>query len=279
MVGPTSSPDGPSVELYHRFLNEKFREFRGALNGFLQAIALDNSDEKLKLAGALIESIQDLRRALAKSDQPGWLEAVESKLRWYRQRLVHQPDAGLQLLQVIMSVHEHIQNQKWEVGDSTTVSLIDFTALYQELYAASQAPKLFDDLINQLQALIDSGHVDSYRAIKQLQKLVATLRKNSKGDIFSKQWAWLFTRTFAKNFTWEVLGDTPFIKQASKALRTTIDELDVEFNNVQNDVVGRIAASVEPDQPLIPFEAVPKLPAPSRQETDVAPSPQSSGAG
>ncbi len=250
-----------NIATYFRFLNEKLDEVRSALERFVQTITLHDLTAKVKSTQDLLARVENLKNALSGKDRPEWLLILEQALAGY-QRTANQPDAGLHAMTRVMQIYSRIQSQKWDFLDTSIDATVDFNAIFEAAYTRSRIPKLFDMLIEQLRWVIDSGQIDSNRAINQLQKLLATLKKNYKGDIFSRQGAWQLVKVFSKNFAWAVVEDIPGLKHASKAMRETIKELDIEFGKIQEEVVSRLATAVEPSLPAPPAKEFPALPAP-----------------
>lgn len=256
-----------TVGVFLRFLNEKLNEFRSALATFIRTMTLEDRNSKSKTAGELLVRVETLRSTLSTNDLPHWVPTLEQALRAYQKNPNH-PDAGFSVMKGIMSVYHQIQNQKWDMADFSAAGAIEFTAIYEDVYAGSGIRELFDTLIEQLQWIIDSGLIDSNGAIKQLERLLATLRKNATADIFSRQGAWQFTKIFVKNFSWEILEKVPILEQATKALRKTMEELDIKFSHVRDEVTNRLTNAAKPDQPTLPKKEFP-LPAPSHEDREI----------
>ncbi len=84
-----------------------------------------------------------------------------------------------------MDLYPRIESQQWDFADSSLNAAVDFTAVYTEFYRESRVPELFDELVEELNRIVDSGEVDSLQAIKSLERLIATIKKNARGDFFS----------------------------------------------------------------------------------------------
>src|SRR6185295_7405756 len=100
-----------SVEFFLRFLRERFNAFRQALTLFLQMLALDDRTKKVETAKAVVARLDDLKRAMSTKDHPGWIATLEQKLQWYVKAVAAQPEAGLQVIQTILSVNSEIEKQ------------------------------------------------------------------------------------------------------------------------------------------------------------------------
>ncbi|MHC4877759.1 MAG: hypothetical protein ACYTGL_14785 [Planctomycetota bacterium] len=207
---------------------------------------------------------------MSSKDHPNWIVPLENRLKWYRNRAASQPDAGLQTINTILQLTPEIESQTWDFGDSAANAAIDFAAIYREYYRGSRVPELFDELVGQLEKIIESGEIDSLTTIKALEKLIATIRKNARGDYFSTRGVWEFTQLFFRNLSIEVLESIPGLKHFVKALRKTMSELDLEMSQVHDQVKQRLTESVSGDLPMLEYKPL-ALPVPKGEtetETD-----------
>ncbi len=250
-----------SVDFFLRFLQERFQAFRTKLTDFLKTLSLENRDHKVRLANEVLASLDDLKRAMAANDHPDWVNPLESKLRWYIRHHQAQDDCGLTVLSTVMELYPRIAAQEWRFGDASPSAGIDFNSIYQEYYRTSRVPDLFDELVGQLEQIINSGEIDSNKTIKALEKLIATIRKNARGDYFATRGAYEFTQVFFKNFTLEVLESVPGIKHVVKSVRKTMSELDLEMLQVHDNVKQRLSALIPEDLPMLEYKPL-ALPAP-----------------
>jgi len=246
--------DKSSVDFFLRFLNERFRDFLKSRESFLFSLAGDDRAQKVKSAQRFLDSLRDLKSAMATNDHPGWMGPLEQKLNWYCGIKAEQPDAGLQLLQVLFATQPAIDSQQWNPENLNAPSAIDFAAIYGEYYRSSKVPELFDQLVTHLQAIIESGAVDSIQTIRALEKLIATIRRNARGDYFSTRGTLEFARVFLQRLTVETLESIPGIKQVVKALRQTMSELDIEMLHVHDEVKKRLTTDIRVDLPMLEYK-------------------------
>lgn len=247
-----------SVDIFLRFLNERFEAFREALNELLKALTLEDRAKKAEACKATLGALDELKCALSSSDRPGWIGQLEGRLRWY---LNHQnlADAGLTVLNTLLPMHSTIASQKWRFDDNAPA--IDFDAIYQEYYTGSRVPELFDELVGHLETIIKAGEIDSIQTIKALEKLIATIRKNSRGDYFATRGAWEFTQIFFRNLSIELLENIPGLKHAVKAVRKTMAELDLEMSQVHDQVSQKLLESMKEELPMLKYKPL-ALPSP-----------------
>jgi len=260
-------PKNESVDFFLRFLRERFQAFRTSLTRFLDLLSQDDRNQKIKSAQHVLGTLDDLKRAMSAGDHPAWISPLEAKLQWYIKAVPSHGDAGLQVIQTIIQLNPDIESQTWAFADSSANAAIDFDSIYQEYYRESHVPELFDELVSQLESIIEGGEIDSVTTIKALEKLIATIKKNARGDFFSTRGTWEFTQLFFKNFAIETLENIPGLKHVVKALRKTMSELDLEMSQVTDNVRKRLIDSAKADLPMLEYRPLAHL-APKEESSE-----------
>lgn len=242
-----------SLNFYLRHLNERFGELKGALEQFLRVLSEENAKNKSALAETACERADELARAMADGDQPNWLRRLSSAFRTY---YTSPTSLGAQynVLKQIMEVYPQIQNHKWSFAGSAEDAPHDFDALFEKCRAESNLNELFDDLIQTLEKILDSGQIDSIRAISSIKKLIATLRNNKAGSYLSVMTGWQFTLSVMKNFLWEELGRVPVLGSLAKALEKTMKEADIELGALHERVAEEMSEQYGASVTVLTFE-------------------------
>ena len=276
---PTCMPTKESIEQYQRFLNERFTVFREKLAALVKAMSLEDRGKKVEAAKAAQGALEDIKRSVSQNDRPGWTGPLEAIFNHYLAQHQHNADAGHALLNAIAQQHSAIETQKWNLTEDAPGAAVDFSAIYKEYYSQSRVPALFDELVKHLEEIIHSGEVDSVKMIKALQDLIATIKKNARGDYFSTRGAWEFTRVYLKNLGIEALEKIPVLSVPIKALHKTAEELDIEMSNVTEQVSNRLSEMVHAPLPMLTYKRL-ALPAPIEHdsvEASVIDSPKQGG--
>ncbi len=245
-----------SVHRFYRFLNERLESLKKALDDLVRAFADNNQNDKVKAVATLGESIHALKLALSTSDCPGWLTTLDVAVTNYS------PPRGVQanidLLPKILSTYGKAHSQTWEyiAEDSKAV---DLDQLYQECMTNSLLPELYEKLIELLQKIVDSHQIDSLDLLNRLEQLIATLRANRKGSVWSQIWSWQFARQFLKNSIIEGLKKVPGLDIAVQAVEKTIDQLDGATESFQAMGEAKINAMLINERPRIPMNEILRL--------------------
>jgi hypothetical protein len=266
-----------SVEFFLRFLNERFKVFREALTEFERKLVLMDHGAKVAAGKSLLQAIDDLKRSISESDRPRWISSLENPLRHYVAQHGSNAEPAYALLGTIIRLSPEIDAQKWDFSNPSTDKAIDFSTIFREAFQASRVPQLLDELIGHIQAIVDSGAIDSMRVVTSLEELIALIRKNRQGDILSTGTLWEVTKTFFVNLGLEGLESIPVVKQTVKALRKTLADLDLEMGHLYGSVKQTLIEKTSTQLPMLDYTpsqqlALPEPPRTGTLEQETGPS-------
>lgn len=249
-----------SAELLERLVRERHAQLQATLRELDLAIVLENREVKIAKARAASDALSALKSTLAVGDQPAWIRSLERELNRYIGGAARDQESGRKLVDAFMKLRPAIDSQRWSFA-ADDAGAIDFASVYDHYYSQSRIPDLFDQLVTQLEQVIASGEVDSVKTVEALERLIATVRANARGDIFSAYWTAQFSRAFLRNFLIAVLEEIPGLKTLVKALKETAKELDTEIDNTQSLANVQLVEMVKSALP-VPFDyQPPALPA------------------
>ncbi len=240
-----------SVALFRRFLAERFDEFKGRLADLIRVLATNDQADKLRAANAALESAKNLRQALSQGDQPSWLLPFERSLTAYVANNAN-ATVGQALITTFGNSYADVQRHEWSF-EAMAESSFDFDGLYREFEDSSRIPELFDKLVNLLEQILKSGAVDSVRVLRQLELIIASLRKNRKGSYFSVVMTWKFGGYYLKNVLWGIVKEIPVVRVPVIALRETMEEIDNEMTNLHSGMNAAIDERLEAHFPLLEY--------------------------
>jgi hypothetical protein len=238
------------VDFYLNHLRERLNILQKQFDDFLMHLALDDRLRKTEKARALITALDDLKRAIHSGSVPSWLPAMHRCVGRYTQTFLNDPaEASLSVMQKLIELAPQMNAQTW---DASSADGIDIAAISESLYQQSRIQEMFDELATQLQNIIDSGEIDSVKAIKTFEGLIATIRKNSHSDYFASRSMWEIVRRFFRNVVVEVAESTPGLRQAYKAACKTMVELDVRFADLQFQLRTGLNEKIVMELPNLP---------------------------
>ncbi len=188
--------------------------------------------------------------------------ALERYLRTYKNS-----GATHHLLQALIATSSDVAQHKWSFQAADGVG-VDFESLYEARYKDSKAPALFEKLLDLLQKIVDSGEVDSVKAIAALEKLIATIRANMRGTYFQTVGMSHFTFALMRNYLWAVLRKVPAIGTLLEAVADTMGELDLEMSEVHAEVRKQLGEFASGKVDAIEYQKhdLNVLPAPEKSE-------------
>lgn len=204
------------------------------------------------------EVAKGLRGILHEQFRPRWPGSLIDNLH----RIENAPDneLGATAARRIASVTlPELSRHTWqfEVSDS---SAIDFDAIFETARESNQIPNLFDEVIGFLQRIVDSGHIDSVRLLKELETIIATLKKGRTGSYVATRSSWFFFMSWARETGWEALGEIPVLGAAVRGLRGAMAKTDEAMQKMHNDFSAEAINRVKSDLPQLVYNP-PPLPA------------------
>ena len=254
-------PDNADLKHYAGVLQDRHRDFLAALDQLMRAMVCAAENEKSDHAKNTQLQIERLRLLLKKEAYPQWVEPLRNRLKEYAHN-VRNFDFGALLIVEIGRWYTAIKNQEWDMGG---VPSVDFDAVYDKHYRESKIPELFDKLVELLEKIVESKEVDSRKLVQELEKLIATIRKNRNGSFFATMGTWQFARSFFTNVLWETLSSIPVLNVPFNALRKTVDEIDSGMAEVHQKTSDELKSQVHSSLPMLEYKRPKALPGPASE--------------
>ena len=258
-----------SESFFNRTLEAKTSEARKAVDECIkQYLAASNSSRKPS-ADTAFAAVDLIVQMLHETDRPGWLVNIHRDLNTATN---HSSDNnGVAALQRITSEHfPKMLRHKWKVIAADSTPGFDFDAVYQKYRSEYRIPELFDELVGHLKQIVASGEVDSVRAVRELNKIIATLQNSRTGSLLSTRGAWYFVATWFKNTGWELLGSIPVAGPVAKGLRKTLDETNSSMEKLHDSMQSDLETMIAVDFPRLEYKPpeLPKIEGPAATEGD-----------
>lgn len=230
------------IEFYLRFLNQCLAEIRAAVDKLLLVLPGNDQKQKVQALEAVRQAITNLLNGVSPEDRPAWAKRLQNAVNTYLDGPARQV-SGQRLLKGILESYHDLASHQWTI--STENRGIDFEGVYRQYFEQSRIPELFDELIDKIARVIESGKVDSIRVLRALEQVMTTARRNARGSYFSTRGAWKFTAAAFENFLWEALSDIPTLGAAVRAVRKTYEDLEKQIGQLDSQVhaeIGRLAS-------------------------------------
>lgn len=224
-----------SPDTFLRARKEKQETITSCLRNMITAFSGEDRESKLNSCHRVLEAGAALKALIAAEDIPPWLKTVEA----LSHRYVTHPviESATAIILVVPGLIDSSIAHKWEDASDKA---FDFDAVVEQFRKESKLPELFDKVIVILQEIIDSGDIDSIKALDAIKAIHSALLTNRNSSFPSMQTAWTVFRTFCENFLWATLKELPIAGPFIDALKATIDEFDKEITNVQTQINTKV---------------------------------------
>jgi uncharacterized protein YaaR (DUF327 family) len=236
-------PEYPNVAFYSKLLNERFEHFKAIHGILLDAFGRNKPDDKVSACQSAHTALNRLMEILPSHYRPGWMQRLDAHFTSYMAHST-EPAEGRALLDAVLENYAAMRSENFQTVAEKKDFSVDFESLYKEAYNTTRVSALFDRLIGEIETLIQSGAVEKVKAVKALEKLLASLRQNRNGSLLaimlSRQWA---GRLFS-NVVRENLSSIPLAGPTFAAIYTTIDEIDAELQKLNESMNARLATNV-----------------------------------
>ena len=229
-----------SVQFHMRFVSEKHKELNNSLDELTKALVSENVKSKNSKAEISLTKATDLKASISQQDCPPWLPPLIQCLQYYKTGTWKSANVIGYLVENLIVIKQH----KW-VFENSSDAAFDFDSIFQHYKSQSRLSELFDQIIEILEKIQDSGEVDSVSMMSALGKVIATLKQNKEGSYFSINSAWSFLVSFLKNYMWAELSKIPVLGTAMGALEKTIKDTNEEMFKVHNEVQKEMKTVVE----------------------------------
>lgn len=254
-------------QYFEQSLREKYAVAKKATNTCIQTFLTNQSEpnkkQRTEEAYSAVRSLHDL---LPDKHRPTWLLQLHNHLNTVRQS----PFGSSALpaaTAIATQLFPQMLNHDWRFAD-TDQSGFDFDQIFEAFREQNRIPELFDEIIGWLQQIVDSGEIDSIRAINELNNMIATLMAARQGSYFATRGTWFFFTQWMQNTGWELFGDIPVLGAAVRGLKQTLDDANTAMEKMHTEINTELATKIATDFPRLEYKP-PALPAPEALEAPV----------
>lgn len=244
---------------FARTLEQKTAEARAAVAECISQFLSPKTTKRQPSAEAALAAVGRLLDMLHQTDHPAWLPRLHEDLVIANSHSGDQ-DSVRALHRITSELYPQLTRHEWNMGTPESASGFDFDAIYEKYRSECGIPELFDTLVKYLKEIVATDAIDSVTALRELNKIIATLHGARMGSYFATRGAWNFVTTWLKNTGWELLGRIPVAGDAVKGLRTTLKETNVQMDTLHDKIQADLEKQVATDIPRLEYNP-PALPA------------------
>jgi|GEM_PF-2965639 len=214
---------------YISFLIEKQNALNAHYKNTLICLASNNQETKVNNTNALKKLCSDLKSIVSAKNIPGWIQILINGAN----KFVDNPQVTSEWLMVLVVNYKLVTNYSW-ANDQSKIYSID--EIYEDIKSTYGVENLFDNLIMVLQKLVESGHVDSKKALLSLEELVKILNDNKDGSFTSIRTRLWFCDEFLQKDPWKLIEEINELKADVNKIKGTLDEIDSKEVNLKQKI-------------------------------------------
>ena len=229
----------PSIDAFFRTFKELHSKLIQSFYAMIDLFSSNNHRAKVDAAQLTLEALANLESILSQQDRPDWIGQLRAPLREIVMNPSHE-SLPAQKIRHIIKFGAVIEDERWNFLNVPKGDPIQFDDIYDEYYKASKIPDLFDRMMTDLREILGTGLIDSRSAHEAIERLIATIEKNSNGSFFATIQTKNFAGKLIKNMTWGGLSDLPIVGGILGGIQKTFDEIESEYEDVQSKINARL---------------------------------------
>ena len=258
-------------QYFEQSLREKYSEAVKATDSCIQLFLTNRADDaKQKQAVLAFKAVETLFDLLPRQHRPLWLNQLKSSLNTLKAS-PFSPTSLSAATSIATQLYPQMRGHDWRFDDGNDNGF-DFDRIYEDYRDQNRISELFDEIVGWLQQIIDSGEIDSIRAVNELNHMIATLLAARAGSYFATRGAWYFFTQWMQNTGWELMGDIPVLGAAVRGLKQTLDDTNTAMEKMHNGIDAEFNENLTENFPRLEYKP-PALPAPEA-EPDVIVEPE-----
>ena len=230
------------VDGFYRNLQEKHNTVVALLDQYFHIVikpavsAQDAGNALLQLGRAA----DTLASQMAAGDRPQWLRELIKITKAFEN---NQGDQNLwkNAFNLIKANEALIRGQNWSRTSSNAIPLLDFDEIVEKHRNKENIERLFKQLIDSLEKLVQCEELDSRRVVEDLERLIASLRKAQRGSFNAQILSFEVAKKYVKNLTISWLKETKVAKLMVKAAEDTVSELGMTLDDARNKIQEEIS--------------------------------------
>jgi hypothetical protein len=218
-----------------KLVAERHSDVRMKLEGLLNAIATTDLVAVQIANNQLEDSLVALGAVVAREHWPNWLVQLLQNTTNYRTNHNNGIGTWIAHLRSLIANAPLVESHTWfqtEYYDP----VFDVDQLINAARAEFKIDELFERIIETLKGLSASEELDSAKAIRDLEEVIAILRRAKSGSFTAQYRSWQFARRFVPNLISAYLKRSDLAGPAIEAFEQTAQELDLNLGNAKDQI-------------------------------------------
>lgn len=238
-----------NVQLYLDFLNSKHQELLNVINRMILLFIESDINQKENIYRIFEKIVKELLSAIPADSRPSWLLSLINIVNNYS-GIFKQSEVRYKIIDKLIIVLEEIKEHTWDLEVENHFRF-NFDNIYKECKQETKLEELFDQIIELLQKIIDSGEVDSIKTLTTLEKLLASIKNHKTASYLAQKGMEGLLFRFIKNYAVIQLSELPIVGSLIKSLEKTIKESKVEMDQIDISMKEKMDSAFEVEFKLL----------------------------
>lgn len=231
-----------SAEHLSKIITERHSDVKKQFEKLLHAFAGNLGDEVQATNAKFETALTNLGAVVAREDWPSWLTGLLAHTQNYRTNHNNGQATWIAHLRAIISYANDVENYVWFTSSNEEIPF-DIDILIDAARAEFKIEELFDRILATLQGLAGCDELDSAKAIKDLEGVIAMLRRAKEGSFSAQITSWHFARRFVPNLLTCYLKSSKISGPAIDAFEKTAAELDINIGAAKDKISENVMAA------------------------------------
>ena len=230
------------VEGFYRNLQEKHNAVVSLIDRYFDIIIQPSATAQVT-GDALIQlgkAAEVLASQMATTDRPQWLRELIKITKAFENNRSDQ-SIWKNAFKQLKTNETIIRGQNWSRTKSNIIPILDFDEIVEKHRDKETIEKLFKELIESLEKLVQCEELDSRRVVEDLERLIASLRKAQVGSFNAQILSFQVAKKYVKNLAISWLKETKAAKLMVKAAEDTVNELGMTIDEARDKIQEEIS--------------------------------------
>lgn len=220
-------------------LKERHNAVKVAFEKLLDALSTADRAQVQQANSVLLKSLQSLSEVIALEHWPKWLKELLAQCKNYETNHSNGKATWRAHLLALFENKAALEEQTW-FFDSRESPNFDVDEIIQNARAEFEVDELFDKIIAALTALAACDELDSVKACRDLEQIIAMMRKARAGSFSSQLVTWKFVKRFVPNVLSEYLKSNAVTGPLVSAFERTAEELDLSIAGATDRIAEQV---------------------------------------
>lgn len=208
---------------FHRILAAKDASIKAALADLIGILGSEDRDAKRRAAAALASELTALSSIVAPRDMPTWCTPLLHQTKGY----ASDPSWHKRLLETLIALRTEVEEADLARLADDDGGGGDWDGVLTEFVAQLGLPALFDKLVAELEALLETGEIPDDALAAAIRRLVRILRRDRAAKYTKARLTVIAVQRFVVNYLDEKASPAvKAIKRTAEDMRRIVDDAE-----------------------------------------------------